>query len=89
MVGWRKLAFLLTIFSFFLLSVVVEAQEKKKRVVYPRETRLDLKGIDIEGRVKSPGEFYFKHRFGTQFNSLLDRRKNFHKEMVRDSVLIR
>ena len=35
------------------------SKKKKKRVVYPKRTRLDFEGIQIDGELKSPGEFYF------------------------------
>lgn len=70
----------------------VAAQEdgkrrKRPKVVYPKRTKLDFEGIDIEGELKSPAEFYFQHRPSEKFDSLVQRRKNFHREMLRDVVL--
>jgi hypothetical protein len=57
------------------------------RVVYPKETELNLEGAAIEGELRNPGEFYFQHRPEEKFDSLVKRRKDFHREMLRDAVL--
>lgn len=59
----------------------------KSRTVYPKRTDLDFEGMAIEGEVKNPGEFYFQHRGEEKFDSLVQRRKNFHRQMLRDAVL--
>ncbi len=76
------------IFLAFFVAPTAEAQEKEKkvRIVYPKSTRLQFEGLNIDGELKNPGEFYFQHRKQEKFDSLLDRRKNFHKEMLRDVV---
>ncbi|HLD99442.1 MAG TPA: hypothetical protein VJB59_04245 [Bdellovibrionota bacterium] len=60
---------------------------KAPRVVYPKRTDLDFEGTQIEGEVRNPGEFYFQRRTEEKFDSLVKRRKNFHREMLRDAVL--
>jgi hypothetical protein len=60
---------------------------KRPKVVYPEKTELDFEGTQIEGELRTPGEFYFQHREEEKFDSLVKRRKNFHKEMLRDVVL--
>jgi hypothetical protein len=57
------------------------------KVVYPSKTELDFEGTQIEGELSNPGEFYFQHRNEQKFDSLVKRRPNFHKEMLRDVVL--
>jgi hypothetical protein len=66
-----------------------KAEEKKNppRVIYPAKTELDFEGMQIQGQVRNPGEFYFQHREEEKFDSLVKRRKNFHREMLRDVVL--
>ena len=61
--------------------------EKKVRTIYPKKTDLDFEGTQIEGEIRNPGEFYFQHRPEEKFDSLVKRRKNFHREMLRDVVL--
>lgn len=64
-----------------------KAAKKDPTVVYPKKTELDFEGIQVEGELRNPGEFYFQHRNEDKFDSLVKRRKNFHREMLRDAVL--
>ncbi len=64
-----------------------ESKPSKSRIVYPKKTELDFEGASIEGELKNPGEFYFQHRPEEKMDSLIKRRKNFHREMLRDVVL--
>ena len=61
-------------------------RSKKTKVVYPKKTQLDFEGTQIEGELKRPHEFYFQHRPQEQLDSLVKKRKNFHREMLRDVV---
>ncbi len=96
-VRWRSLIGLclgLTlVFVLFLGWGLSRAQaagpESKKTVVYPKKTELDFEGLKIEGELKNPGEFYFMHRPEEKFDSLVKRRKQFHREMLRDVVMSR
>lgn len=60
---------------------------KQPRVIYPSKTSLDFEGAAIEGELRNPGEFYFQHRPEEKMNSLVKRRRNFHRELLRDAVL--
>jgi len=62
---------------------------KQPSVIYPKKTEFDFEGIQVEGELRNPGEFYFQHRNQDQFDSLVKRRKNFHREMLRDAFLAR
>ncbi|MGE0616213.1 MAG: hypothetical protein AB7P04_11285 [Bacteriovoracia bacterium] len=57
------------------------------KVIFKEQTKLDFEGLQIEGQLDDPGEFYFQHRPQEKFDSLVKRRKNFHREMLRDVVL--
>ena len=65
------------------------AREKKRRVVYRKNTKLDFEGLALEGEWKNPAEFYFERRPEEKFDSLVKRRKDFHREMLRDVVMTR
>lgn len=62
---------------------------KAPRVVYPKKSEIDLGEARIDGELRNPGEFYFQHRNEEKFDSLVKRRKNFHREMLRDAILSR
>jgi hypothetical protein len=63
--------------------------KKTTRIIYPKKTDLDFEGTEIQGEVRSPGEFYFQRKPEEEFDSLVKRRPNFHREMLRDVVLSR
>ncbi len=48
---------------------------------------LDFDALQIDGELKNPAEFYFERRADEKFDSLVERRKNFHREMLRDVVM--
>ena len=64
-------------------------RENGKVVIYKKKNVVDFDDSLIEGEVKNPSEFYFVHRPEEKFGALVTRRKNFHKEMLRDAVMIR
>lgn len=73
-----------------LYSMNVNAAEPKgtrTRVVTPKKTEIDFEGMAITGELKNPGEFYFQRKQEEKFDSLVKRRKNFHREMLRDVVM--
>ena len=47
---------------------------------------LDFEGLNLEGELKAPGEFYFQNRNQERFDTLTKRRVNFRREMLRDSI---
>ena len=57
------------------------------RVVYPKRTEVDFEGLAITGELRNPGDFYFQRKTDEKFDSLVKRRKNFHREMLRDVVM--
>ncbi len=61
-----------------------DAPEKKPRVIYPKKTELDLDAMQIQGELKNPGDFYFQVKPEDKMDSLVKRRKNFHRQMLRD-----
>ena len=63
-----------------------EAAEKNVRKIYPTQQSLDFEGLNLEGELKAPGEFYFQNRAQERFDSLTRRRVDFRREMLRDAV---
>src|SRR4051812_6525208 len=62
-------------------------KKKAPKIVYPTKTELDFEGLQIEGELRNPGEFYFQHRHEEKFDSLVKPRTQFHREMLRDAML--
>ena len=67
----------------------IRVHEDGKTVIYKKRSLVEFDDKLIEGDVKNPSEFYFVHRPEEKFGSLIKKRKNFHKEMLRDAVMIR
>jgi hypothetical protein len=57
------------------------------KIVYPKKQDVDFEGLSITGELKNPGDFYFQRKTDEKFDSLVKRRKNFHREMLRDVVM--
>ena len=72
-------------------SKVMRTSKKKaappRVVVYPKKTEVDFDGLSITGELRNPGDFYFQRKTDEKFDSLVKRRKNFHREMLRDVVM--
>ena len=63
------------------------AESSKPRVVTPKRSEVDFEGLAITGELRNPGDFYFQRKTDEKFDSLVKRRKNFHREMLRDVVM--
>ncbi len=86
----RAIAGIILGFSVLLsASVFAQIESSEEKVVYPKKSSFDFEGLRIEGEVRNPGEFYFRHKPEEKFDSLVKRRKNFHREMLRDVVMSR
>jgi hypothetical protein len=57
------------------------------RIVRGKKQEVDFEGLAITGELRNPGEFYFQRKTDEKFDSLVKRRKNFHREMLRDVVM--
>jgi len=62
---------------------------KAPRILYPKKTELDFEGLRIQGEVRNPGEFYYQRKPEEKLDSLVKRRPNFRREMLRDVVMSR
>lgn len=70
-----------------LKSHADETPRSAPRIIYPKRTELDFEGIKIQGELRNPGEFFFRTKKDEEFSAMIGRRKNFHKEMLRDVML--
>ena len=64
-------------------------KENGKNVVYRKKNIVDFDDSLVEGDIRNPNEFYFVHRQEEKFGTLVKKRKDFNKEMLRDAVMIR
>lgn len=88
--NFRKMSFMALWLGLMTLSAgAQETQQPEPKVVYPKRTEINFQGSNIEGEIRNPGEFYFEHKPDEKMDSLVKRRKNFHREMLRDVVMSR
>jgi hypothetical protein len=71
---------------FLMLTLGVTQAAEKVKKIYPSQQSLDFEGLNLEGELKAPGEFYFQNRPQERFDSLTRRRVDFRREMLRDAV---
>ncbi len=71
---------------FLMLAMGVTHAAEKVKKIYPSQQSLDFEGLNLEGELKAPGEFYFQNRPQERFDSLTRRRVDFRREMLRDAV---
>ena len=72
---------------FYSMNSHADDSSAKIKKVHPKKTEVDFEGMAITGQLKNPGEFYFQRKQEEKFDSLVKRRKNFQKEMLRDVVM--
>ena len=65
------------------------APKAAPKVIYPEKTELDFEGARIEGEIRNPGELYFQRRQEEKFGSLVQPRKHFRREILRDLMQTR
>ena len=72
---------------FYSMNAQAAPKKGGSRVVYAKKQEIDFEGMAITGELKNPGEFYFQRKQEEKFDSLVKRRKNFQREMLRDVVM--
>ena len=81
--------FLILALTGFVAQMVAAQNQKtasagKNPVKYPAKTELTLPVLEIKGEIHSPTELYFQRRPEENLGSLVERRKDFHPQMLRD-----
>ncbi len=83
----------LMMLAFVLMTVVgiqpVLAAEKAPRVVYKKKTVINFDDSIIEGEIANPEGVYVVRPPEKKFGSLLKLRPHFHKELMRDALLLK
>lgn len=61
----------------------------RKRIIYRKKSTVDFSDAVIEGKGTNPEGIYVVSPPQRKFKGLLRLRPNFHKELVRDSLLLK
>jgi hypothetical protein len=59
------------------------------KIIYKKRTKVDFNDAIVEGQVNNPEGVYIVTPPEKQFGSLLKLRPNFHRELIRDSLLMK
>lgn len=60
-----------------------EVDSSGRKIVYRQKTVIDFEDVMLEGQIKKPSGSFLMDRTKTKFNSLINLKKDFNKELVR------
>jgi hypothetical protein len=72
-----------------LASPATFAAEKQPRIIYKKKTSIDFNDAIVEGQIDNPEGVYVVTPPEKKFGSLLKLRPNFHRETLRDALLLK
>lgn len=84
-----RLLIITLIVGFFTGISIVSAAERKPRVIYKKRTVINFDDSIIEGEIANPEGVYVVRPPEKKFGSLLKLRPHFHKELMRDALLLK
>ncbi len=77
--------FLLLSFSFLAAQ---ETDEEGRLIKYREKTVIDFEDVMLERQIKKPSGSFLMDRSKTKFNSLINLKQDFNKELVRSVDLL-
>ncbi|MBO7126710.1 hypothetical protein J6W78_04110 [bacterium] len=77
--------FLLLSFSFLLAQ---ETDEEGRLIKYREKTVIDFEDVMLEGQIKKPSGSFLMDRSKTKFDSLINLKQDFNKELVKSVDLL-
>ena len=77
--------FLLLSFSFLAAQ---ETDEEGRLIKYREKTVIDFEDVMLEGQIKKPSGSFLMDRSKTKFDSLINLKQDFNKEVVRSVDLL-
>lgn len=75
-----------------LIPSVPEAKNSavgQPKIIYKKRTKVEFNDAIVEGQMSNPEGVYIVTPPEKQFGSLLKLRPNFHRELIRDSLLMK
>jgi hypothetical protein len=79
----------LLLFSLFLAPWSLSAAPSEPKVIYKKKTSIDFQDAVIEGQTDNPEGLYLVSPPDKKFGGLLKLRPNFHRELMRDALLLK
>jgi len=60
-----------------------ETDSAGRKIIYRQKTVIDFEDVLLEGQIKKPSGSFLMDRTKTKFNSLINLKKDFNKELVK------
>ena len=83
----KLVAVLFLMLSFMFLSAQ-ETDEEGRLIKYREKTVIDFEDVMLEGQIKKPSGSFLMDRSKTKFNSLINLKQDFNKELVKSVDLL-
>ncbi|MBP5406834.1 hypothetical protein J6Z19_06770 [bacterium] len=83
----KMFAVLFLMLSFMFLSAQ-ETDEEGRLIKYREKTVIDFEDVMLEGQIKKPSGSFLMDRTKTKFNSLINLKQDFNKELVKSVDLL-
>lgn len=84
----KKLVAVLFLLLSFSFLVAQETDEEGRLIKYREKTVIDFEDVMLEGQIKKPSGSFLMDRSKTKFNSLINLKQDFNKELVRSVDLL-
>ncbi|MBP5435009.1 hypothetical protein J6Z39_04225 [bacterium] len=87
----KKLLVMLLLLSSFTFVFAQEGQDtddEGRLIKYREKTVIDFEDVMLEGQIKKPSGSFLMDRSKTKFNSLINLKQDFNKELVKSVDLL-
>ena len=79
---------LLSSFTFVFAQVGQDTDDEGRLIKYREKTVIDFEDVMLEGQIKKPSGSFLMDRSKTKFNSLINLKQDFNKELVKSVDLL-
>lgn len=83
------LLLIVTSFNFVIAAEDEDTDEQGRKIQYRQKTVIDFEDVMLEGQIKKPSGSFLMDRSKKKFNSLINLKRDFNKELVRSVDLLK
>ncbi len=84
----KKLVVGLFLMLSFMFLAAQETDEEGRLIKYREKTVIDFEDVMLEGQIKKPSGSFLMDRSKTKFDSLINLKQDFNKELVKSVDLL-
>ena len=84
----KKLVVGLFLMLSFMFLTAQETDEEGRLIKYREKTVIDFEDVMLEGQIKKPSGSFLMDRSKTKFDSLINLKQDFNKELVKSVDLL-